>query len=205
MKANPRMSRNLFISAGLLAFVIAAALPAAAQHLYKIDSTHSSAQFSVTHMMISKVNGEFQKVSGTVYMDPEKPENDKIEATIDTTTISTRDEKRDGHLKSPDFFDVAKFPELTFKSTGASMENGKLMVHGDLTLHGVTKPVTLAVEGPSAEIKDPQGNLRVGASATTKINRKDFGLMWSKTIDGGGMVVGDDVNINIDVELVRKP
>jgi polyisoprenoid-binding protein YceI len=198
------MSINLIVSAGPLAFVMAAALPAAAQHLYKIDPIHSSAQFSVTHMMISKVNGEFQKVSGTVYFDPAKPENDKIDATIDATTVSTHDEKRDGHLKSPDFFDVAKFPDLTFKSTGATTENGKLLVHGDLTLHGVTKPVTLTVEGPSAEIKDPQGNFRVGASATTKINRKDFGLMWSKTIEAG-VIVGDDVNINIDVELVRKP
>jgi polyisoprenoid-binding protein YceI len=199
------MSINLIVSAGPLAFVMAAALPAAAQHLYKIDPIHSSAQFSVTHMMISKVNGEFQKVSGTVYFDPAKPENDKIDAIIDTTTVSTRDEKRDGHLKSPDFFDVAKFPTLTFKSTSASMDNGKLLVHGDLTLHGVTKPVTLTVEGPSAEIKDPYGMFRVGASATTKIDRKDFGLVWSKTIDGGGAVVGDDVNINIDVELARKP
>ncbi len=185
--------------------VIGASVPAAAQHAYNIDPTHSSAQFSATHMMISNVHGEFQKVSGSVFFDPAKPENDKIDATVDTTTVSTRDEKRDGHLKSPDFFDVAKYPTLTFKSSGASVENGRLLVKGDLTLHGITKPVTLAVDGPSAEIKDPYGMMRVGASATTKINRKDFGLVWNKTLDGGGVMVGDDVPISIDVELVRKP
>jgi polyisoprenoid-binding protein YceI len=187
------------------AALIAAGLPLQAQHLYHIDTAHSSAQFSVVHMMISKVNGEFQKVSGTVYLDPAKPENDKIDATIDATTVSTRDDHRDADLKSANFFDVAKYPTLTFKSTGASKEGGKLLVKGDLTLHGVTKPVTLEVEGPTAEVKDPWGNQRVGASATTKIDRKDFGLVWNKAMDNGGVMVGDDVTINIDVELTRKP
>ncbi len=180
-------------------------LPVAAQHLYTIDSAHSSADFSVVHMMISKVNGEFRKVSGTVYFDPAKPENDKIDTVIDTASVYTHEDKRDDHLKSDAFFDVAKFPTMTFKSTSATKQGGKLLVTGDLTLHGVTKPVTLEVEGPSAEIKDPMGNLKVGASASTKINRKDFGLVWNKTMDGGGAIVSDEVTINIDVELARKP
>lgn len=187
------------------ALVLAAALPAGAQHLYKIDTAHSSAQFSVVHLAISKVNGEFRKVSGTVYFDPANPANDKIDAVVDTTTVSTREDKRDDHLKSDAFFDVAKYPTMTFKSTSATKQGDKLLVTGDLTLHGVTKPVTLEVEGPSAEIKDPMGNLKVGASASAKINRKDFGLTWNKTLDGGGVMVGDEVTINIDVELSRKP
>lgn len=192
---------------GLLpaAFFLTVTIPAGAQHLYNIDTPHSSAQFSVEHLMISKVNGEFRKVSGTVFFDPAKPESDKIDAVIDATTVSTRDDQRDGHLKSDAFFDIAKYPTLTFKSTGASKEGGKLLVKGDLTLHGVTKPVTLEVQGPTAEIKDPFGNLRVGASASTKINRKDFGLVWNKALDGGGVMVGDEVIITIDVELARKP
>jgi len=188
-----------------LAVILAAALPLAAQHLYNIDTAHSSAQFSVVHLSISKVNGEFRKVSGTVYFDPANPEKDKIDAVIDVTTVSTREDKRDEHLKSDAFFDVAKYPTMTFKSTSAMKQGGKLLVMGDLTLHGVTRPVTLEVEGPSAEIKDPQGNFKVGASATAKINRKDFGLTWNKTLDGGGVMVGDEVTINIDVELSRKP
>lgn len=197
----------LRLSSCLLPVVLAmgGSVTVAAQHLYNIDPTHSSAQFSATHMMISQVHGEFQKVSGTVYFDAAKPENDKIDATIDAASVSTRDEKRDGHLKSPDFFDAAKYPTLTFKSTSASMENGKLLVKGDLTIHGVTKAVVLTVDGPSAEIKDPYGMMRVGASASTKINRKEFGLVWNKTLDGGGVMVGDEVPITIDVELVRKP
>jgi polyisoprenoid-binding protein YceI len=188
-----------------LVFVLSVALPATAQHEYKIDSAHSSAQFAVSHMMISTVRGEFGKVSGTVYFDPAKPEADKVDASIEVSAVTTREEKRDGHLKSPDFFDVAKYPTMTFKSTNAYKEDGKLMVKGDLTMHGVTKPVVLTVEGPSAEMKDPYGMQRVGASATTKINRKDFGLTWNKTLDGGGMMVGDDVSITLDVEMTRKP
>jgi polyisoprenoid-binding protein YceI len=199
------MSTTILKCAAPLALALGIALPAGAQHLYNIDSAHSSAQFSVVHLAISKVNGEFRKVSGTVYFDANDPSKDKIDAVVDTTTVSTREDKRDEHLKSDAFFDVAKYPTMTFKSTSASKEGGKLLVNGDLTLHGVTKPVTLEVEGPSAEIKDPFGNLKVGASASTKINRKDFGLTWNKTLDGGGVMVGDEVTINIDVELARKP
>ena len=188
-----------------LVFVFTAALPAMAQHEYKIDSAHSSAQFAVSHMMISTVRGEFGKVSGTVYFDPAKEEADKVDASIEVSAVTTREEKRDGHLKSPDFFDVAKYPTMTFKSTSAYKEGSKLMVKGDLTIHGVTKPAVLTVEGPTAEMKDPYGMQRVGASATTKISRKDFGLTWNKTLDGGGVMVGDDVSVTIDVEMSRKP
>jgi polyisoprenoid-binding protein YceI len=199
------MSKGFLKSVGPMALIFGGALTADAQHLYNIDTAHSSAQFSVVHLAISKVNGEFRKVSGTVYFDAAKPENDKIDAVVDTTTVSTREDKRDEHLKSDAFFDVAKFPTMTFKSTSASKQGDKLLVVGDLTLHGVTKPVTLEVEGPSAEIKDPYGNFKVGASASTKINRKDFGLVWNKTLDGGALMVGEEVTITIDVELARKP
>jgi polyisoprenoid-binding protein YceI len=144
-------------------------------------------------------------MSGTVDGDPKAPTSAKIEATIDASSLDTHQEKRDEHLKSPDFFDVAKYPTITFRSTKiepAGEEQWKMT--GDLTLHGVTKPVVLDVEGPTAVVKDPQGSMRAGARATGKLNRKDFGINWSKTLDGGGLVVGDEVAITIEVEGVKK-
>jgi polyisoprenoid-binding protein YceI len=181
-----------------------AVAPAFAQQ-YQIDSAHSSAQFAVKHMMVSNVRGEFQKVTGSVFFDPKNPAASKVEATIDATTVSTREEKRDGHLKSPDFLDVAKFPTITFKSTSVRQSGGKYNVAGALTIHGVTKPVTLVVDTPSPETKDSYGFIRSGASATTTISRKDFGLVWNQTLDNGGVVVGDQVTITLDVEMMRKP
>ena len=172
---------------------------------WEIDGSHSSAQFAVRHLMVSNVRGEFGKVTGTVNFDEKDPSKSTVQATIDATTINTRDEKRDGHLKSPDFFDVAKFPTLSFKSKKvAAAGAGKFKVTGDLTIHGVTKEVVLDVEGPAPEKKDPWGNVKSGATATTKINRKDFGLTWNKSLDGGGVVVGDEVSITLDVELLKK-
>lgn len=173
---------------------------------WQIDPAHSSVQFSIRHMTVSNVRGEFRKVSGTAEGDPKAPTSAKVEATIDAASIDTHETKRDEHLRSPDFLDVARYPTLTFRSTRIEPAgDGRWRMTGDLTLHGVTRPVVLDVEGPTAPVKDPQGNMRAGAHASTKINRKDFGITWSKSLDGGGLVVGDEVAITIDVEGVKKP
>jgi polyisoprenoid-binding protein YceI len=166
---------------------------------WNIDPNHTAAQFSVRHMGISTVRGAFTKLSGVVQFDAAAPEKTTIDASIDANSIDTRVEMRDNDLRSPNFFEVAKYPTLTFKSKRVEVEgSGKLKVTGDLTIHGVTKEVILDVEGPSAPVKDPRGNLHMGASASTKVNRKGF------DVNGGGMMVGDDVNITIDLELVRQ-
>ena len=172
---------------------------------YTIDTAHSAAQFKVRHMMIANVKGEFTNVSGTVSFDPANPGAAVVEAAVDVSTISTRDPQRDGHLKSADFFDVEKYPSITFKSKkilNASATGADVL--GDLTVHGVTKEVTLKVEDFSEEAKDPWGNMRRGASAKTKINRKDFGMSFNVALEAGGFLVGEDVDINIDVELIRQ-
>ena len=172
---------------------------------YEIDSSHSSAQFAIKHVMVSTVRGEFQKVCGTVVLDEKNLKASKIEATIDASTINTREPKRDAHLKSADFFDVAKFPNITFASTSVKAAGkDKFKVAGNLTMHGVTKPVVLDVESPSTEVKDPYGNVKRGAVATTKLSRKDFGLNWNAALEAGGVVVGDEVKITIDLELNKK-
>jgi len=165
---------------------------------WNIDPMHTAAQFAVRHMGISTVRGAFTKVSGTVQYDAAAPEKTVIEASIEANSVDTRVEMRDNDLRSPNFFDVAKFPALTFKSKKVEKAgDGKLRVTGDLTIHGVTKEVVLDVEGPSAPMKDPRGNTHMGASATTTVNRKDFG------VNGGGMMVGDEVSITLDLEMVR--
>jgi len=170
---------------------------------WNIDGSHSTAEFSVRHLMITNVKGRFGTLAGTVEYDPEKPEASQIDVTIDATSIDTRDEKRDAHLRSPDFFDVEKFPNLTFKSTSVKKTDDGFAATGDLTIHGVTKSVTLEVEGPSDQSKDPWGNTRIGASATAKINRKDFGLNWNAALEAGGVLVGEQVKISIEVSLVQ--
>jgi polyisoprenoid-binding protein YceI len=170
---------------------------------WNIDGSHSTAEFSVRHLMITNVKGRFGTLSGTVDYDPEKPEASQIDVTIDATSIDTRDEKRDGHLRSPDFFDTEKFPNLTFKSTSVVKTDDGFAATGDLTIHGVTKPVTLEVETPSAPNKDPWGNTRIGTSAHAKINRKDWGLNWNSALEAGGVLVGEQVKITIDVSLVQ--
>jgi len=182
--------------------VVALATPALAA--WTIDPAHTSVQFSVRHMMVSNVRGEFRKVSGTVQGEQADPSKAVIEATIDAASIDTREPKRDEHLKSPDFLDVAKYPTITFKSKRIEPAGaGGFKVTGDLTLHGVTKEVVLDVSDVTPAIKDPMGKTRAGARATTKLDRKDFGISWSKAMDGGGLVVGDDVTISIDVEATQ--
>jgi len=187
--------------------VLAPTMGYAAPTVYDIDGAHSSATFKVKHLAISTVSGGFGKVAGKVTWDQADLTKSSVEATIDATTIDTQNGGRDEHLKSPDFFDVATHPTITFKSTKVEAAGeGRLKVTGDLTMRGVTKPVVLDVEGPVAPIKDPRGNMKTGATATTKINRQDFGVSWSKTLDGGGLVVSDDVWITIELELAQaKP
>ena len=188
-----------------LAFLALAAVAGLQAATYEIDSAHSSANFTVRHLMISNVRGQFSKVVGKVQFDPKNLAASSVEATIDTTTVNTREERRDNHLKSADFFDVAKYPTMTFKSKKfAAAGAGKYKVTGDLTIHGVTKEVVLDLADVTPETKGMQGETRVGGQASTKINRKDFGLTWSKTMDGGGAVVGDEVQITLDLELVKK-
>ena len=171
---------------------------------YQIDSAHSVAAFSIRHMMIANVRGEFTKLTGTINYDPAKPTATTIEGSIDVHTINTREADRDTHLKSPDFFDAEKYPQLTFKSKSVSGSGTDWKVKGDMTIHGVTKEVTFDVEGPTSEAKDPWGNMRIGATATTKVNRKDFGLHWNAALEMGGVLVGDDVKITIDLEAIRQ-
>lgn len=194
-----------FLMRMAVALLVAAPLNVWAQAVeYQIDPVHSSAHFSVRHLMVSNVRGEFAKVTGRVIYDPKNLKASSVEATIDATSINTHEPKRDDHLKSPDFFDVAKFPTLTFKSNRVEKAGeGKLRVTGDLTIHGVTKEVVLEVEGPMPEVKMGP-NLKSGASASTTINRKDFGLVWNRALESGGVVVGEEVKITLEIEMGRK-
>ena len=189
-----------------LSTIIALALPAFAfASTWTIDSDHSHVGFKVRHLMVSNVKGSFEKFTGTVEIDDKDITKSKVEVTIDTNSINTNVQKRDEHLRSADFFDVAKFPTMTFVSKKvAKAGKDNLKVTGDLTLHGVTKQVVLAVEGPSKESKDPWGNMRRGATATTTINRKDFGLVWNKALETGGVAVGEEVTITLEIEMIRK-
>ncbi|ACL67288.1 YceI family protein [Anaeromyxobacter dehalogenans 2CP-1] len=190
----------------LLPVLLALAVPALAHaqaETWTIDPAHTLSSFTVRHLVISNVRGEFGKTTGTVKLDDKDVTRSSVEATIDVTTLNTRVPDRDAHLKSPDFFDVAKYPTITFKSTRVEkIGEGKLKVTGDLTMKGVTKPVVLEVLGPTSAIKDPTGGQRRGLVATTMVNRRDYGLNWSKTVEAGP-VVGDEVKIEIEAELVK--
>jgi polyisoprenoid-binding protein YceI len=171
---------------------------------YKIDPAHSSAHFVVRHMMITNVRGGFSGVQGVIEYDPDLPSDSSVEVTIDASKINTLDEQRDAHLKNADFLDVAQYPTMTFKSKKVSPNgNGEWKVTGDLTIHGVTKEVVLNAEGPTPEGKDPFGNTRIGASATTKIKRSDFGLTWNAALETGGILLGDDLKIELEVSAIR--
>jgi len=171
---------------------------------WNIDAAHSVVEFKVKHMMISNVKGQFAKVSGTLHLDRSELANSRVEAVIDTSSIETHDPQRDAHLKSADFFDAEKFPTLSFKSSRINQaRSGELSVEGDLTIRGITRKVTLSVEGPTPPAKDPWGNTRLAVSATTKINRKDFGLTWNAALETGGILVGEEVAITLDVQFVK--
>jgi polyisoprenoid-binding protein YceI len=190
-----RMSR---LALPLLSALAMAATALAQVGNWQIDPNHSAAQFSVRHLGVSTVRGAFTKVTGSAKYDPANPASDSLDATIDVSSVDTRVEMRDKDLRSPNFFDVEKYPTITFHSKSVKAAGaGKLEITGDLTIHGVTKEVVLDVDGPSAPIKDPWGNQRIGASASTRVNRHDFG------VNGGAGAVGDDINITIDVELIQ--
>jgi polyisoprenoid-binding protein YceI len=188
------------------AFAFVLALPAsAATSTWQIDPSHSAAQFSVRHLAISTVRGGFSNVTGTVNFDDKDVTKSSVDVTIEVSTVDTREPNRDKDLKSDKFFDLAHYPTMTFKSKQVEqVGTGKLKVTGELTIRGVTKEIVLDVDGPTAPVKDPWGNQRAAANATTRINRQDFGVKWNATMDNGGVVVGDDVSITIDLEMVQK-
>lgn len=185
--------------------IIALSLPAlASAATWNIDPEHSNIGFKVRHLMISNVRGNFEKLTGVVDVNEKDITKSKVQVSIDTASINTNVQKRDDHLRSADFFDVAKFPTMTFVSKKITKAgSGKLKVTGDLTLHGITREVVLDVDGPTAESKDPWGNIRSGAVATTTINRKDFGLVWNKALETGGVAVGEEIAINLDIEMIK--
>jgi polyisoprenoid-binding protein YceI len=171
---------------------------------WNLDPAHSVAEFKVKHMMISNVKGSFSGLSGTLQLDETDYTRSKIEASIPVASLSTGDAQRDGHLKSADFFDAEKFPAITFKSTNIDSKGGAdYAVTGNLTIHGITKSVTFAVEDVSEPSKDPWGNHRIGLSATTKINRKDFGLTWNSPLETGGVLVGEEVHISLEIQFIK--
>ena len=171
---------------------------------WKIDPVHSVAEFKVRHMMISNVKGQFSVITGSMTLDPKDITKSRIEASVDTASINTHDPQRDAHLKSPDFFDVENYPKLSLTSTRVERKRElELAVTGNLTIHGVTREVVFDVEGPTPPRKDPWGNARIGVSATAKINRKEFGLIWNAPLEAGGFMVGDEVTITLDVEFIQ--
>ncbi|TSK05184.1 MAG: YceI family protein [Geobacter sp.] len=188
-----------------IAAVAAFALPAlASASTWNIDPDHSNVGFKVRHLMVSNVKGSFEKHKGTVEINDKDITKSKVAVTIETASVNTNVAKRDEHLRSADFFDVAKYPTMTFVSKSvAKAGKGKLKVTGDLTLHGVTKQVVLNVEGPAKESKDPWGNMRSGVVASTKIHRKDFGLVYNAALETGGVAVGEDVDINLEIEMIK--
>jgi len=200
------MGHYLSRTAAIAGLAAVLALPAgAATSEWKIDPQHSSAQFSVRHMAISTVRGAFSKVNGSILLDDTDITKSSVDVTIDVSTVDTREPDRDKDLRSDKFFDVAHFPTMTFKSKKVEqVAPGRLKVTGDLTIRGTTKVVVLDVEGPTLPVKDPWGNVRAAVTATSKINRQDFGVKWNATLDNGGVVVGDDVNITIDAEMIKQ-
>jgi polyisoprenoid-binding protein YceI len=195
------MVQRIFAVLTLAALALLAPRPAHPAD-WEIDPAHTSVQFSVRHMMISNVRGQFGKVAGRVVADEANPTAARVEATLDAASLNTNNQKRDDHLRSPDFLDVGKFPTISFKSKKVEKAGeDQWKITGDLTLHGVTREVVLDVDGVTPPRKDPMGTMRAGAQARTKIDRRDFGINFSKALDGGGLLVGDEVAITIDVEV----
>jgi polyisoprenoid-binding protein YceI len=203
VKISSEYNQRTALGKGILTMSTSAVSPVGTV-TWKIDPAHSQAEFKVKHMMISNLKGTFSRLNGTLIEDTTDPTRSQVEATIEIGSISTGDDARDTHLKSADFFHHDQHPVMTFKSTRVEKKGAEeYTVTGDLTLHGETKPVTFAVEGPSAPGKDPWGNTRIGLSATTKINRKDFGLTWNAALETGGILVGEDVQITLDVQFIK--
>ncbi len=196
------MKRSIMI----LFFCLALCTPSIAMAAnYQLDADHSSIQFKIRHLTVSNVTGTFNKFKGTAAVEGEDLATLKVEVAIDAASVDTGHEKRDEHLRNADFLDVAKYPAITFVSKKVIKgDPGKLKVIGDLTLHGVTREITVDLEGPTPEIKDPWGNFRRGATGTARIDRRDFGITWNKALDTGGLVVGNEVGIQVDIEWVRK-
>lgn len=187
-------------------FLAAAAVLEAQSVNYTIDTLHSAANFSVRHMMITTVRGQFGGLKGTVKFDAKNPAATAIDASIDASTINTGEPKRDADLKGEEFFDIKRFPAMKFRSTKVEAAGaGRLKVSGDLTINATTRPVLMDVEGPTPPIKDTRGREKVGATATTRISRKEFGITWNQVLEAGGVAVSDEVSITIDLELIKAP
>jgi polyisoprenoid-binding protein YceI len=201
------MNRYVSRIAVVAGMAVGLSLPAwSATSIWQIDPQHSSAQFAVRHLGLSTVRGAFSKLNGTMVLDDQDITKSSVEVTIDVNTVDTREPDRDKDLRSERFLDVAHFPTMTFKSKKVEqVAPGKLRVTGELSIRGTSREVTLDVDGPTAPVKDPWGNQRLAATATTKINRQDYGVKWNAKLDNGGVVVGDDVNITLDVEMIQKP
>lgn len=187
----------------LLALTLAVAAQSQASQ-WELDAAHTSIEFKVKHLAITNVRGSFEKFSGMVNYDEKDITQSSVQVSIEAASINTSNDQRDNHLRSPDFFDVEKYPQITFASKKIEKTSDGLKITGDLTIHGVTKKVILNVEGPTPPIKSPMGDIRMGATATAKINRTDFGLTWNKIMETGGLLVGEDVAITIEAELVKK-
>jgi polyisoprenoid-binding protein YceI len=193
------------LTASVVVLMLLATPRLTAASTWEIDPAHSNAQFAVRHLVISTVRGQLGKVTGVVQLDDSDVTKSSVQATVDATAINTREAKRDEDLRGPDFLDVAKFPTITFASKKVEqVAADRYKVTGDLTMHGVTKEVTLDVQGSPQPLNDPFGNVKLGGVATTRLNRQDFGIAWSKALDGGGVVVGDDVDVTIDLEVTKK-
>ena len=194
--------RKSAVFTALVAFAAAAA--SAQVSKWQIDPAHSEADFTIKHMGISNIHGRFGNINGALDLDDKDITKSDVNATVDITSVDTGVAQRDTHLKSPDFFDASKYPTMTFVSKSLSNNNGQLQLTGDLTIHGVTKPVTLALDGPSKEQLDPYGKVRRGFSATTTIHRQDYGLTWNGNLKSGDVVLADDVKVELDIELIKQ-
>jgi polyisoprenoid-binding protein YceI len=193
---------RLFVAAAVL--TLSSSFTFAQSSSWKIDPMHSEADFTVRHMGISNVRGHFSNLGGTVTFNDSDITKSAVNATVDITTVDTGNSMRDNHLKSPDFFDAAKFPQMTFVSKQIVKKSGKLSLQGDLTMHGVTKPVELSLDGPSKDLTDQQGHVHRGFSAEGVINRQDFGMKFSGTTPGGDAMVSDEIKISLDIELIKQ-
>jgi len=201
------MDPNRLTTSGILLALTAILVPGlCAQPVsWRIDPLHSSAQFSVRHMMISTVRGQFGGVKGAVVYDAKNPAGSSVEATIDCTTINTGEPKRDSDLKTAEFFDVKRYPVMTFKSkTVTALSPGKLKVTGDLTINAITREVILDLDGPTAPIRDTQHREKIGVSAVTKVSRKEFGILYNPIMETGGVAVSDEVSIVLEIELIKN-